>query len=156
MSGTSLDGIDAALILTDGERVFEFGAAATVAYDEAMRARLRGVLGGQGPVAQVERELTDLHAAAVDSLIAKSGLSATDIRVVGFHGHTILHAPERGETWQIGDGNRLAKHSGIDVVADFRSRDVARARRSRRSTTGRWPRVSTVRSPCSIWAGSAM
>ncbi|MDX1710349.1 MAG: anhydro-N-acetylmuramic acid kinase [Rhodovibrionaceae bacterium] len=125
MSGTSLDGIDAALILTDGERVFDFGPAATWPYDEAMRARLRGVLGGKGPVAQVERELTELHAKAVAELIGSSGLAAADVRVVGFHGHTILHAPEENRTWQIGEGALLAKAAGVDVVADFRSRDVA-------------------------------
>jgi anhydro-N-acetylmuramic acid kinase len=123
MSGTSLDGIDAAFIETDGETQVKTGPAATTPYDDAMRARLRAVLGGQGPVAEVERALTLAHAEAVRSLIARHHLS--DVALVGFHGHTILHRPEQRRTWQIGDGALLAATLGIDVVGDFRSADVA-------------------------------
>jgi anhydro-N-acetylmuramic acid kinase len=123
MSGTSLDGIDAAFIETDGAAHVTAGPALTQPYDDAFRARLRGVLGGQGPVAAVERELTFAHAAAVSALLAEHGIGAVD--VVGFHGHTILHRPDQRRTWQIGDGALLANLIGIAVVADFRSADVA-------------------------------
>jgi anhydro-N-acetylmuramic acid kinase len=123
MSGTSLDGIDAALVVTDGCSRIEPGPSITVPYEAAFRARLRGVLGGTGDVAAVERELTDAHAEAVRALIADHDLGAVDL--LGFHGHTILHRPREGRTWQIGDGARLAAATGIDVVADFRSADVA-------------------------------
>ena len=125
MSGTSLDGIDAALIRTDGRTQVESGAFLTQPYDEDFRARLRAVLGGQGDVAAVERELTLRHAAAVKTLLSQAGLSPDRIAVVGFHGHTILHAPDRGRTWQIGDGALLAAETGIDVISDLRSADVA-------------------------------
>jgi anhydro-N-acetylmuramic acid kinase len=125
MSGTSLDGIDAALIRSDGERVFEFGPARTFSYSEAFRARLRGVLGGKGPVEQVEKELTAIHADAAAALLAGGEIAPEQVAVIGFHGHTILHAPEAHRTWQIGDGAGLADRTGIDVVSDFRSRDVA-------------------------------
>src|SRR5438445_12223198 len=69
MSGTSLDGIDVAMVETDGgARVF-LGPALTIPYQEAFRERLRSVLGGVGPVAEVEDELTRLHAAAVGQFL---------------------------------------------------------------------------------------
>lgn len=126
MSGTSLDGIDAALIRSDGLSRVRPGPSISLPYDSDLRARLRSLLGGQGPVEEVERALTLKHAEAVDRLLRVAGLSAGDIRVVGFHGHTILHRPEEGRTWQIGDGALLAAETGIDVVCDMRSQDVAR------------------------------
>lgn len=123
MSGTSLDGIDAAFIETDGMARLAAGPSLTIPYDPAMRARLRSVLGGQGPVAEVERALTEAHAEAVRTLIARHDLAPVEL--LGFHGHTILHRPEARRTWQIGDGALLARLTGIDVVADFRSADVA-------------------------------
>ncbi|HXP96234.1 MAG TPA: anhydro-N-acetylmuramic acid kinase [Telmatospirillum sp.] len=125
MSGTSLDGVDAALIRTDGERVQEFGACLTRPYPEPLRDRLRGVLGGVGAVADVEREMTLFHAEVVEALLDDSAISRADISVIGFHGHTILHRPDQGQTWQIGDGALLAARSGIAVVNDFRTNDVA-------------------------------
>jgi anhydro-N-acetylmuramic acid kinase len=123
MSGTSLDGIDVAFLETDGRAQVTPGPALTVPYEDGLRARLRSVLGGRGPVADVERDLTDAHARAVQEFIARHNLGGVD--VVGLHGHTILHRPKEGRTWQIGDGARLAKHLGLDVIADFRSADVA-------------------------------
>lgn len=123
MSGTSLDGVDAALVRTDGIRVLEFGPFRTAPYDAAFRERLRASLGGKGDVAGVERDLTEIHAAAVKALLREAGREKAD--VIGFHGHTILHAPEARRTWQIGDGALLARQTGIDVVHDFRSADVA-------------------------------
>ena len=123
MSGTSLDGVDAALVRTDGIRVLEFGPFRTESYDAAFRERLRATLGGRGDVAGVERDLTEIHAAAVKALLREAGREKADI--IGFHGHTILHAPEARRTWQIGDGALLARQTGIDVVHDFRSADMA-------------------------------
>lgn len=120
-----MDGIDAALIETDGHRVTHFGPWATYPYDDAFRDRLRGVLGGVGPVADVERELTERHAAAVEALIAEHAIDRAGIDLVGFHGHTILHRPKQRRTWQIGDGAALAARLGLPVVNDFRSADVA-------------------------------
>jgi anhydro-N-acetylmuramic acid kinase len=125
MSGTSLDGIDIALLRSDGEMLIETGPAATYPYAPAMREGLRGVLGGLGPVADVEEALTLAFAAAVERFIAETGLAAAEIDVIGCHGHTILHRPREGRTWQIGDGGLLARRTGIPVVNDFRSADVA-------------------------------
>ena len=80
----------------------------------------------------VERDITMLHAQAIDTLLARASIDHSTVGVVGFHGHTLHHEPSRGFTWQIGDGELLAAKSGIDVVADFRSADVMMAARERR------------------------
>lgn len=125
MSGTSCDGVDAALIRSDGHRITAFGPALTLPYDDAFRAELRQCLGGKGPVAEVERELTERHATAVQMLLGRAGRAPREVGLIGFHGQTILHEPDKGRTWQIGDGALLARRTGIDVVNDFRSDDVA-------------------------------
>ncbi|CAK0777800.1 Anhydro-N-acetylmuramic acid kinase [uncultured Gammaproteobacteria bacterium] len=128
MSGTSLDGVDAAVIETDGREQVKTGPAVTVAYHLEFRERLRACL-GEGKdaalIAEVERELTELHAEVVGRLLAHSGRKAAEIDLIGFHGHTLFHAPERRYTHQIGDGALLAQRTGIPVVNDFRSADVA-------------------------------
>ncbi|HXR86160.1 MAG TPA: anhydro-N-acetylmuramic acid kinase [Stellaceae bacterium] len=123
MSGTSLDGIDVAFIESDGENEVATGPWLTAPYDHELREALRGTLGGKGPVAEVERALTEAHAAAVKRLIERHELA--DVELIGFHGHTILHDPGQQRTWQIGDGALLARLTGVDVVCDFRSADVA-------------------------------
>ncbi|MEX2450613.1 MAG: anhydro-N-acetylmuramic acid kinase, partial [Rhodospirillales bacterium] len=129
MSGTSMDGIDAALIETDGERVGRFGPVVHIPYAEPFRRRLRGVL-GQAPAAcagcaKVASDLTHKHAEAVKHLLESNGIERSAVDVVGFHGHTVLHRPERRETFQIGDGALLARATGLAVIDDFRSTDVA-------------------------------
>ena len=125
MSGTSLDGVDAALIETDGETFVRPGLATTISYPPAFRERLRRLLDGEGRVASIERELTLLHAEAVRSLLGYASLSAQQVDVIGFHGQTLLHDPAGRRTWQIGDGGMLARATRISVVNDFRSADVA-------------------------------
>ncbi|MGE5516726.1 MAG: anhydro-N-acetylmuramic acid kinase [Bacteroidota bacterium] len=124
MSGTSLDGVDAAVAVTDGIAVERLGAALTRPYGADTRARLRAVLGGEGAVAEVEAEITHIHAEVVAELLAQAGLTADEVDVIGFHGHTILHRPDQRRTWQIGDGALLARLTGIPVVHDFRTDDV--------------------------------
>jgi anhydro-N-acetylmuramic acid kinase len=123
MSGTSLDGIDAAMIETDGQERVTPGPSLTIPYHEMFRERLRSVLGGVAPVAEVEQEITQLHANIVEEFLKHYPETAIDL--VGFHGHTILHRPAERRTWQLGDGAVLARLLGLDVIADFRSADVA-------------------------------
>src|SRR5690606_30895011 len=117
--------IDAALVETDGERIVALGPSLSRPYPPAFRAALRAALGSEAPLPDLEAHLTQLHAEAVEALLAQAHLPAGAVRVIGFHGQTLLHAPERRLTRQIGDGARLAARTGIDVVNDFRSRDVA-------------------------------
>lgn len=132
MSGTSLDGIDAALIETDGRDHVrpiafhgqDYDAATRGLLADAARRALEMVRPAHDPlIARAEQVLTGLHADAVRALLRQAGVAAAD--VVGFHGQTIAHRPDRGWTWQIGDGAALARVLETLVVADFRSADVA-------------------------------
>ncbi len=121
MSGTSLDGIDVALIETDGfsyVRPLDFMA---VDYSDEDRAALRAVLGRADYDEEVRAAqvlLTELHIKAVNDFGHKAD-------VVGFHGQTLFHDPDQGRTFQIGDGALMARALSMDVVHDFRSADVA-------------------------------
>lgn len=123
MSGTSLDGIDVAQIESDGLAAVEPGPALTVPYPAAFRERLRAALGRDEPAEAVAAELTRLHAEAVAAF--RSRFPAAGFELIGFHGHTVWHRPAERRTRQIGDGALLARLAGVDVVADFRSADVA-------------------------------
>jgi len=135
MSGTSLDGVDAALLDTDGQDVVQPGPGLTLPYDRKTRSLLRDALdqarhmtrGGPVPatIAEAEHVLTQAHAEAVRALLQKAGLKPAEVSLIGFHGQTILHRPGQRWTWQIGDGALLARLTGIDVINDFRSADVA-------------------------------
>ena len=134
MSGTSMDGVDAALIRTDGLNAVERLAFVGIDYDAAFRDRLRDAMaaalalprpGAYPAIDAAARELTLRHVQAVAAVLARAGVPAADVAVVGFHGQTVAHRPERGWTWQIGDGALLAAATGIPVVGDFRSADVA-------------------------------
>ena len=93
MSGTSLDGIDAALVRTDGNSVFDLGAWLTVPYDDKLRTRIRESVYMRGDIAAIEREMTLAHVDAAKALLKKAGLKSRDVRVIGFHGQTIAHRP---------------------------------------------------------------
>jgi anhydro-N-acetylmuramic acid kinase len=126
MSGTSLDGIDAAVIETDGENIQNFGKTLYQPYDEAFKAKLKSlILGEQCDWLLIEKELTELHAKAVNQLLGEASLNSSDISAVGFHGQTIVHRPKEGITWQIGNSALLSELTRINVISDFRRRDVA-------------------------------
>lgn len=134
MSGTSLDGIDAALIDTDGEGDTRLIAFRGEAYSDAARAELAAATAlaltfdrprASPPIVAAADLITRTHVLAVHKLLAQAERVAGDIGVIGFHGQTIAHRPDRGWTWQIGDGAALAKATGITTVSDMRSADVA-------------------------------
>lgn len=128
MSGTSVDGVDVALIETDGERIAALGPCLTVPYADDVRSLIRVAFGAELPTAvtrAAERAVTEAHAAAVRRWSAEQGIALSTIDLVGFHGQTITHRPEKRFTWQIGDGAALARSLGVRVVNDLRSADVA-------------------------------
>lgn len=128
MSGTSLDGIDAALIETDGENHIVFKHSVYQAYKPEFRARMQLLAKEDLPIMEMlrlEKELTEEHALVVRKLLEEKFLTPNHIEVIGFHGQTIRHAPNEGLTLQIGDASLLRELSGIPVVSDFRKRDMA-------------------------------
>jgi anhydro-N-acetylmuramic acid kinase len=128
ISGTSMDGIDVALIESDGEARLEAGPAATFAYPKDVAQRLRAVVAdlseAQAPQLELERDVTDAHVAAVETFLERFSVARERVALVGLHGQTILHRPRFGLTRQLCDGARAAAALGIDVVSDFRSADV--------------------------------
>ena len=134
MSGTSIDGIDAALIETDGEAQVRAVAFRGEPWSDAARAQLAEATRialtydrprESPPLVEAAGLVTRAHAMAVHKLLADAGVSADTVGVIGFHGQTVAHRPDRGWTWQIGDGAALARATGIATVSDFRSADVA-------------------------------
>jgi len=134
MSGTSMDGVDVALIETDGDAVYALGPAAEFPYSAPERQLLREAMNSArgtihradrgGVLAIAESMVTDKHAGAVKQFAADNGISLWGVDVVGFHGQTVIHRPERRLTVQIGDGAALAKALGVPVVYDFRAADM--------------------------------
>jgi anhydro-N-acetylmuramic acid kinase len=135
MSGTSLDGVDAAVVETDGDRIFAFGPTSYRAYGDDERAVLRQALteavsltdrtSRPGAIAEAEPLITRTHVETAERLLSENGIARGDIAVVGFHGQTVIHRPQHKLTVQIGDGPALAKCLGLPVVHDFRQADVA-------------------------------
>jgi len=135
MSGTSMDGIDAAMIETDGENELHRKAFLSIAYTPDQRRRIAEALREAavlklrderpGCLSEVESEITDLHAAAVSALLRRNSHDRSAIDVIGFHGQTVLHRPRARLTVQLGDGQMLAELTRLPVVYDLRSDDVA-------------------------------
>ena len=134
MSGTSMDGVDAAVIRTDGEHDVRFiGAVSRASSPELKSLLMRAVEAARSmrerdgrpePLAEAEEASTAAHAEAVHVLLQQTGLTPGDIDVIGYHGQTVLHRPEAGLTVQLGDGPALARMTGVDVVCDFRANDM--------------------------------
>ncbi|MCD5363691.1 anhydro-N-acetylmuramic acid kinase [Chromobacterium aquaticum] len=129
MSGTSLDGVDAVLVRFDEQGAPSVEADHFLAYPPRLREQALA-LQARGDneldrAARLANELAELYAQAVNGLLAAQALAPADIAAVACHGQTIRHAPDAGYTWQAGNMARLAELTGIDVIADFRSRDLA-------------------------------
>lgn len=129
MSGTSADGIDAALIYTDGKQIERTGHAATYSYPPAIREAIYAArenaadyLADPNRRDSLVRGITDAHAEAVISLTKQAG--NPDIELIGFHGQTVYHNPAAGRTIQLGDGTRLARLTRTPVIYDFRAADM--------------------------------
>ncbi|MEN9894245.1 MAG: hypothetical protein RIR97_97, partial [Pseudomonadota bacterium] len=134
MSGTSMDGIDLALLRTDGEAIVERGPSMSVVYEPSFRDQLKQALEDAktirvrterpGNLPAVETELTQRHADAVQRFLKLNTILASDVDVIGFHGQTVLHRPDAALTVQIGLGQKLADETCIPVVYDMRANDM--------------------------------
>ncbi|ESQ89816.1 anhydro-N-acetylmuramic acid kinase [Asticcacaulis sp. AC460] len=139
MTGTSLDGIDLAILDTDGEAIADFGPwaekpmppAVRGILENAVRAALGWPRGAAEPAVfeEARRVLVGFHLEAADHFLRQNGLSFKDIELMGVHGQTVLHerpqAGRKGRTVQLFDGQAFADATGVTVVSDFRQADVA-------------------------------
>jgi anhydro-N-acetylmuramic acid kinase len=135
MSGTSMDGVDVAIIETDGQEIVTLGRTGFFPYAEADRALLRRAAGDAallddrrarpGCLALADAMITNRHAEAVEAFLATHSIDRATVDLIGFPGQTVLHRPGRRLTVQIGDGVGLAASLGIRVIHDFRAADVA-------------------------------
>ncbi|MEA2842111.1 MAG: anhydro-N-acetylmuramic acid kinase [Methylobacteriaceae bacterium] len=135
MSGTSIDGVDVALVKTDGESEVHLGPFLCRPYSVADRTLLRRALQDArqlgerserpGILSEAEHLITDRHLEAVEAFLQANEIERASIDIIGFHGQTVLHRPESRLTVQIGDGNELARRIGLPVAFDFRAPDVA-------------------------------
>ncbi len=129
-----MDGIDIALIETDGRNAVQRGPSGFVAYDPAFRRQIEAGLEDAksirkrdqrpGGLAAIEQELTRRHGDAVLGFLSDYKLSTDTIDIIGFHGQTVLHRPQERLTVQLGDGQLLADMTGIPVVHDMRANDM--------------------------------
>ena len=134
MSGTSMDGIDLAMLRTDGDHAVERGPSFFVPYEASFRRRIEAGLEDAksiavraerpGDLAALERDITGRHADAIDGFLRNFRLDREMIDVVGFHGQTVLHRPQQALTVQLGDGDWLARLTGMQVVYDMRANDM--------------------------------
>ena len=127
ISGTSLDGVDAALIERTGSRV-RLVHAATTPYPAPLREKLRTLASGQGDIASLYRgdiETGDFFAAAANELLEATRTPRESVRAIGSHGQTVWHQPQDHFSAQIGDGARISQRTGIVTVCDFRRGDLA-------------------------------
>jgi anhydro-N-acetylmuramic acid kinase len=134
MSGTSMDGIDAALLELDGvprDADWSLLAFRSAPYDDAQRERIKRCVEGGTPelICGLHADLGEWLADATLALLEDAGVDAADVAAVGSHGHTVWHIPpggdRRGSTLQLGDPATIAERTGVDVIADFRARDMA-------------------------------
>ncbi|MGO8739465.1 anhydro-N-acetylmuramic acid kinase [Rhodoblastus sp.] len=135
MTGTSMDGVDLAYLETDGRQALKFGPTASFRFSDEERALLRAAMEAAkflgrrderpGPLEAAEALITRRHVETIGDFLARAHIKAEAVDVIGFHGQTVLHRPERGLTVQIGDGAALARAIGIDVVYDLRAEDMA-------------------------------
>jgi anhydro-N-acetylmuramic acid kinase len=128
MSGTSLDGVDA-VVIDFQEHQCQVLHTASLAYPDSIRSELLALHSASHNelerTALIASRLSTLYADCIKQLLSKAALSASQIKAIGCHGQTIRHRPELGFTLQIVNPALLAELTGIDVVADFRSRDIA-------------------------------
>ncbi len=129
ISGTSMDGIDMAVIQTDGRGTVAFGPGAMAPYPAGLRKELLAFLADPSralidPLTALEEAVTDAFAAAIVRFMREQGLDRTRIDLIGNHGQTVYHDPAKRFTRQLSLGQRMATALGIPVVDDFRSADV--------------------------------
>ena len=132
MSGTSMDGVDASIIKSDGEQFIEIIENIYLKYDNQLKLELKKVVDScktkedfnkySKNIKEIEKKITMKHAEACKKIMEKK--QGLKIDVIGFHGQTILHKPHKGYSIQIGDSNLLLNLTKVSIVSDFRNNDI--------------------------------
>jgi anhydro-N-acetylmuramic acid kinase len=130
ISGTSMDGIDVALVETDGRTQVRPGGGATVPYPDEVRNALLALIADPeraetAPVPEIEAAVTAAHGDAIERFLKSNGIAAASVDLIGLHGQTVFHRPQKRFTRQLGSGPAIAERFGIPVVSRFRHADVA-------------------------------
>jgi anhydro-N-acetylmuramic acid kinase len=129
ISGTSMDGIDVALIKTDGREIVQGGPGHMMPYPVELRQKLQTLLmdpsiAERDPLTELEHDVTDAFTDAIISFMRDEGIAAASVDMIGLHGQTVYHRPERRFTRQLGFGQKMAQQLGISVVDGMRQADV--------------------------------
>jgi anhydro-N-acetylmuramic acid kinase len=130
MSGTSMDAIDVAVVETDGDSIVRPGPGGSYPYDPVLRQRLLEVIADPqqaeaAPLADVEAAVTSAHGDAIERFMKDNAIERSEIDVIGLHGQTVFHRPERRFTRQLGSARDIAARFGVATVGRFRHADLA-------------------------------
>ena len=124
MSGTSLDGVDIALIKTDGNEEIILKYSKTYPYNQSLVDSIKTFINSRKNIKNASLLITKFHAKSINSFIKNYNLNSNEIDIIGFHGQTIFHSPNQKWTWQMGDGKYLSSLVRIPVISNFRYRDI--------------------------------
>ena len=133
MSGTSVDGIDIATLITDGKTKIKLGPSEYYPFSKSFSTKIKSVFKTklnveksrkQKRIVEIENEFTHLNLIAINKFLKKNKINKKKIDVIGFHGQTISHNPSNGYSWQIGNSQKLANLLNIKVVSNFRENDI--------------------------------
>ena len=133
MSGTSADGIDVAILITDGKTKIKLGPSGYYPFSKSFSVKIKSIFKKklniqksrkQKRIVQIENEFTHLNLIAINKFLKKNKINKKKIDVIGFHGQTISHNPSNGYSWQIGNSQKLANLLNIKVVSNFRENDI--------------------------------
>ena len=133
MSGTSADGIDVAVLTTDGKTKINLGPSGYYPFSNSFRSKIKSIfkkkvniekIKKQKRIVDIENEFTYLNFVAINKFLKKNKINKKEIDVVGFHGQTISHNPMNGYSWQIGNSQKLVNLLNVKVVSNFRDNDI--------------------------------
>jgi len=134
MSGTSMDGIDAALIVTDGSKIIEFGPTKSIEYPDKLKYDLKLIANKykltnnyniNSNSSKIANYLGEINAELIIDLLKESNLNSNEIDVIGYHGQTVIHKPHEFVSIQLGNPYIIKKAIGSNVVYNFRKNDIA-------------------------------
>ena len=124
MSGTSLDGLDIALISTDSLNKFILRQFNTYKYSKSLKQSIRDFIDNRKNLNHLDGLITEFNAKCIKSFTLEFNIKQSDIDIIGMHGHTIFHSPKENWTWQLSNGKALANLVNIPVISNLRYRDV--------------------------------